>query len=86
MKRNANFILYAVALAVILIPMIAEQCMGRSMNQLAETMTLCAGLVLLLIGKAFVIKRKHAETGESIFLDVVICVCLVCMVIWMIAK
>ncbi len=86
MNRNANFILYAIALVVILIPMIVEQSMGHSMNPLVETIMLCAGLVLLLIGKLFVIKRKRTETGESIFLDVVICACLICMVIWMVMR
>lgn len=83
MKRNVNFILYVIALIVILIPMALRQSLGHPMNHLLETIMLSAGLVLLLIGKIFVIKQKRRETGESIFLDIVICACLICMVIWM---
>lgn len=83
MKRNVNFILYVIALIVILIPMALRQSLGHPMNHLLETIMLSAGLVLLLIGKIFVIKQKRSETGESIFLDIVICACLICMVIWM---
>lgn len=83
MKRNANFILYIIALVVILIPVVLQQSLGHPLNHFAETIMLSVGLVLLLLGKVLVIKRKHEETGESIFLDVVICACLICMVIWM---
>lgn len=83
MKRNLNFILYIMALIVILIPMALRQSLGHPMNHLMESILLSVGLVLLLIGKIFVIKQKRRETGESIFLDLVICGCLSCMVIWM---
>lgn len=83
MKRNINFILYIFALIVILIPMALRQSLGHPVDHLVESMMLSVGLVLLLIGKIFVIKQKRRETGESIFLDIVICACLICMVVWM---
>lgn len=86
MKRNLNFILYGIALIIILIPIAMEQAMRNPMGQPMETIVLSIGLVILILGKLVSIKKKREETGESLFLDVVIIVCLLAMIIWMFMK
>ncbi|MCQ4635870.1 hypothetical protein NE619_03945 [Anaerovorax odorimutans] len=86
MKNNLNFILYGIALVIILIPIAMTEALHRPMGQPGETWVLSAGLVLLILGKLFSIKKKRQVTGESIFLDLVIVVCLVAMIIWMFLK
>lgn len=86
MKRNLNFILYGIALVIILIPIAMTEALKSPMGQPGETFMLTAGLVLLIIGKGFSIRHKRAETGESIFLDIIIMVCLAAMIIWMFLK
>ena len=86
MKRNLNFILYGIALIIILIPIAMTEALKSPMGQPAETIMLSIGLVLLIIGKGFSIRHKRMETGESIFLDVVIIVCLIAMIGWMFLK
>ncbi len=83
MKQNFNFILYGAALVVILIPVLMNEAFHRPIGQPGESIMLSAGLLLLLIGKILLMGRKRRETGESIFLDVVISLCLIAMIVWM---
>ncbi|MCC2865278.1 hypothetical protein [Hominibacterium faecale] len=86
MRKNLNFILYGIAMAIILIPIAMTEALHKPMGQPAETWLLSGGLVLLIAGKLFSIKKKRQQTGESIFLDVVIVLCLAAMIIWMFIK
>lgn len=86
MRKNLNFILYGIALVIILIPIAMNEALHKPMGQPAETWVLSGGLAVLIVGKLFSIKKKRQETGESIFLDVVIVACLAAMIIWMFMK
>lgn len=83
MKKNINFLLYAIALIIILVPMVMTQVVNQPLGQPWESIFLSFGLIVLLIGKIITIRRKHRETGERIFQDVVICICLVVMIGWL---
>ncbi|MCB6993751.1 hypothetical protein LI177_09690 [bacterium 210820-DFI.6.37] len=88
MKQNLNYILYGVALIIILIPIALEQT-GKAVGQPAETILLSCGVLLLVLGKiCSIIKKKRAEDvpGTSVFQDVIIIACLLAMLIWMIIK
>lgn len=83
MKKNLNFVLYIIAFLIIMIPVIMTEAAGRPMGQPWESITLSAGLVLLLAGKILTIRKKRTQTGESIFQDLVISVCLIVMIGWL---
>ena len=87
MKQNINYILYGIALVVILIPIVLDQT-GRAVGQPAETILLSCGILFLVLGKICSIIKKRAQSvsGTSIFQDVVIIACLLAMMVWMIIK
>lgn len=83
MKKNLNFVLYILALIIILIPIVMTEAIGKPMGQPWESIILSAGLIVLLAGKIITIRKKRTQTGESIFQDLVISICLVVMIGWL---
>ncbi|MCI8647957.1 MAG: hypothetical protein HFE76_14470 [Firmicutes bacterium] len=83
MKKNINFVLYAIALIIILIPVVMTEVIGRPIGQPWESITLSLGLLILLAGKIITIRRKRTQTGESVFQDLIISICLVVMIGWL---
>lgn len=83
MKKNINFVLYAIALIIILIPVVMTEAIGRPIGQPWESITLSLGLLILLAGKIITIRRKRTQTGESVFQDLIISICLVVMIGWL---
>lgn len=83
MKKNINFVLYAIALIIILIPVVMTEAAGHPIGQPWESITLSLGLLVLLAGKIITIRRKRTQTGESVFQDLVISICLVVMIGWL---
>ena len=86
MKKHLNYILYGIALLIILIPIAMTEVVKSPMSQPQQTIVLSVGLLVLILGKLFSIKKKRSETGESIVLDALILVCLVAMIVWMFLK
>lgn len=83
MKKNVNFILYFIALILILIPIVMTEGLKRPLGQPWESILLSLGLLALLIGKIIVIIRKKTQTGEPIFQDLVISGCLIVIMGWL---
>ncbi len=57
MKQKFSYIIYIVALIIILIPIFLEQT-GNPMEPLIQTITLIIGLAVLFFGKLHVLKEK----------------------------
>ena len=87
MKQHLNYFLYAIALIVILIPIVLEQ-LGNPAGQPAGTILLSCGILLLVLGKLCSIKNKRAQgvPGSSVFQDIIIIACLLAMMVWMIVR
>lgn len=83
MKKNVNFILYFIALILILIPIVMTEGLKHPLGQPWESILLSLGLLVLLIGKIIVIIRKKTQTGEPIFQDLVISGCLIVIMGWL---
>ncbi len=83
MKQYINYILYGIALVMILVPIGKNEIMHSPMAPMGQTIFFSIGLLFLFIGKVIRIRQKRSETGESIFLDIVISVCLIAIIIWM---
>lgn len=87
MKKNLSFILYLIALVIILIPVIMTEVLHNPMGQLNQTITMAIGAGILIAGKLLTIRKKYiAGAGSSIFQDGLIVVCLAAMVVWMFMK
>lgn len=86
MKKNMNYILYGIALIVILIPIAIQQSTGKQLPQLWEGGMLTAGIFFLIAGKIFVIRKKRTETKESFFMDIAILLVLIVMAVWIAIK
>lgn len=86
MKQNLNYLLYGIALILILIPIALEQ-MGKSASA-GQEILLPAGLFLLIAGKVVSLKKKRTQgiSGSSIFQDLLIIACLLAMMVWMFIK
>lgn len=57
MKQKFQYIIYIIALVIILIPIVLEQ-IGNPMSALVQTITLIVGLAVLFFGKLRVINQK----------------------------
>ena len=83
MKQYINYILYGIALVMILVTIGKNEIMHSPMAPMGQTIFFSIGLLFLFIVKVIRIRQKRSETGESIFLDIVISVCLIAIIIWM---
>lgn len=83
MKHYINYILYGIALVMILIPIGKNEIMHSLMAPIGQTIFFSIGLLFLLAGKIIRIRQKRSETGEPIFQDIVISICLIAIIIWM---
>lgn len=83
MKQRLNYILYAIALVLVLVPIGAEQA-GSPITSFAESLMLSVGILFLILGKLFTInqKRKEGGRGSSLFIDAIIVICLCVMIVW----
>lgn len=86
MKKNMNYILYGIALIVILIPIAIQESTGKSLSQFWEGGMLIAGIFCLIAAKISVIRKKRTETGESFFMDIAILLVLIVMAVWIAMK
>lgn len=83
MKRNIHYILYLIAFIVIIIPVIIKEAAGASaLEHSAELCLLVIGVILLIAGKVFSIRKKRQIPGEHIYMDIVIIIGLIVMLAW----
>lgn len=76
MKAKINYILYVLALIIVIVPIILEQT-GNPLTEGMETILLVIGLLLLTVGKvSSAVRRRRAGEG-GIFHDVIIIACLI---------
>lgn len=76
MKAKFNYILYFLALIIVIVPMALEQS-GNPLSEGTETFVLVLGLLLLTVGKvSSAVRRRRAGEG-GIFHDAIIIICLV---------
>lgn len=87
MKQRLNYIFYAIALVLVLIPIGTEQA-GNPIAPFAESLMLSAGILFLILGKLFTINQRRKECGQggSLFIDAIIVICLCVMLVWIFIK
>ncbi len=76
MKQKFQYIIYIIALVIILIPIFLEQ-IGNPMSALIQTITLIVGLAVLFLGKLHVMNQKkragvRPATSDTLMLAVIL--------------
>lgn len=82
MKAKISYILYCIALILVITPIVMEQT-GNPLEPMLETFVLIGGLLVLTIGKVLSALKRRRAGESSIFHDGVIIVCLIGVMVYL---